>query len=43
MYAKRELRAVMALHCQERVSDLVLVLSTQGEIDPSVTLLQENM
>jgi len=42
MYAKRELWAVTALHCQERVSDLVLLLSTKREIDPSVTVLQED-
>ena len=43
MYAKRKLQAVTALDGQERVSDLVLSLSTKQEIDPIVTILQEDM
>ncbi len=43
MYAKRKLQAVTALNGQERVSDLVLSLSTKQEIDPIVTILQEDM
>ena len=41
MIPKRKLQAVTALDGQERVSDLVLSLSTRQEIDPIVTILQE--